>query len=281
MLVYREAARARARHFMLTKAINPEHVARPYHHQGSASAHKQSHGPQLLPLLTFPWQLPRDAAGLGLYFTTMASIVILMLTLSLISVLPLAENLSARNFSKRYLLVDPTIPVDLVNPDIQSELRGLNLSEGFARGINTSVAPLGGAEDFVFSDELSQVDTTVTNSEVIKGIECEQTYSGYPNIWTNMTVGHYCSNSDFSSPFECPGVCVFNASKLLDDTHPLYETCQRTRVDRGARWWLNGTTEEICAARMPCYSWEFNDTSLSQCVPCIDTTDALPTAIHA
>lgn len=245
---------------MLTKAIAPDYVARPAH-RGTSPGDKEPSGPQLLPLLTFPWQFPRDAAGLSLYFTTMASIVVLMLTLSLISVVPLAENLSASNFSKRYLLVDPTIPDELVDPTIQDDLRNLNLPEGFATGTNTSVPT--SAEEVVLSSDAVPQDPTETS--FIRGIQCSQTYTGSPNVWTNMTVGHYCSNSDFSSPFECPGTCVFDAAKLNDPTHPLYETCNATRGEKGQRWWDLNTAEEICAARMPCYDWEFDDPGLSPC----------------
>ena len=244
---------------MLTKAVAPDYVACPNHH-GAAPAHKEPSGPKLLPLLTFPWQFPRDAAGLSLYFTTMASIVILMLTLSLISVLPLAENLSASNFSKQYLLVDPSIPDALVDSTIQDDLRGLNLPEGFARVTNVTV-PAGGQE-LILSDEVSEAPA---NASIVKGIQCSQTYTGWPSVWTNMTVGHYCPNSDFSSPFECPSTCVFDSAKLTDPNHPLFEKCNGTKGERGARWWAFNTTEEICAARMPCYDWEFDDPELSEC----------------
>lgn len=247
---------------MLTRAIAPQHVAQPKGRGSGPNKSNEEYSPQLLPLLTFPWQLPRDAAGLSLYFTTVASIIVLMFTFSLISAIPLAENLSAFNFSKRYLLVDPTIPDELVDQSIQDELRGLGLPDGFARGSDPDSTA---TQEFVLSDEVGEVNPTIS-SDIIKGIECEQTYSGYPNIWTNMTVGHFCSNSDFSSPFECPGACVFNAAKLNDPNHPMYEKCQGTRGERGAKWWATNTTEELCAARMPCYEWEFNDTSLSQCV---------------
>lgn len=260
-LLCRDAARARARHFMVTKVMPLEHVARAARN-GSTPAHKKPSGPKLLPLLTFPWQFPRDAVGLSLYFTTLASIVILMFTLSLISVLPLSENLSASNFSKQYLLIDPTIPDELVDSTIQDNLRGLGLPEGFATGTNTSASS---SQELILSDESSQDASVVSNSEFIKGIQCQQTYSGWPSILHNMTVGHYCSNSDFSSPFECPGACVFNSAKLNDPTHPLFEQCQGTKGERGQKWWSTNSTEEICAARMPCYDWEFNDTSLSPC----------------
>jgi hypothetical protein len=97
---------------MLAKAITPADIAHP--DQGAAPAQQASAGPQLLPLLTFPWKFPRDAAGLSLYFTTMASIVVLMLVFAVVSVVPLTENLAAANFSRTYLLVDPGIPDEVL-----------------------------------------------------------------------------------------------------------------------------------------------------------------------
>jgi hypothetical protein len=145
----------------------------------------------------------------------------------------------------------------LVDPTIQDDLRRLDLPEGFAAGTNSSAALVGPA----ISDDAD--NAVYASTEIIKGIQCKQTYTGWPSLWTNMTVGHYCSNSDFSSPFECPGACVFNSSKLNDPNHPLYEQCQGTKGERGKMWWSTNSTEELCAARMPCYDWEFNDTSLS------------------
>lgn len=89
----------RARHFMLTE---PE-AARTQVSSGRLQAK-----PPLLPLLTLPWNFPRDAIGLSLYFVTQGSVVVLMLILTILSAFPLAKNLSAENFRKTYMLLDRT-----------------------------------------------------------------------------------------------------------------------------------------------------------------------------
>lgn len=64
--------------------------------------------PPLLPLLTLPWNFPRDAIGLSLYFVTQGSVVLLMLILTVFAAFPLVKNLSAENFRETYTLVDRT-----------------------------------------------------------------------------------------------------------------------------------------------------------------------------
>lgn len=62
-----------------------------------------------------------------------------------------------------------------------------------------------------------------------------------------MTVGHFCPDSSFSSPFDCPAVCLHNVSKLDEPR------CARFQQSR----WM--TDEDICHSRMPCYEWEFDE----------------------
>eukprot|EP00892_Ulva_mutabilis_P005487 jgi/Ulvmu1/330/UM001_0334.1 len=189
----RDLAAVRARHFMLT---DPE-AAR---EQVSSGRHHAK--PPLLPLLTLPWNFPRDAIGLSLYFVAQGSVILLMIILTILSAFPLAKNLSAENFRKTYMLLDRT-PLS----------------------VNAEVGELW--------------------NDVVR-TECPQTSRGSPNVWTNMTVGHFCSDSTFSSPFVCPATCVYNTSKLLEP---------RCDAFRGGRWMDPG--EDVCNVRMPCYSWEF------------------------
>lgn len=89
----------RARHFMLTE---PETA------RSQATSGEPLSKPPLLPLLTLPWNFPRDASGLSLYFVTQGSVIGLMLVLTILAVFPLAKNISAENFRKTYTLLDRT-----------------------------------------------------------------------------------------------------------------------------------------------------------------------------
>ena len=93
----RNLAAVRARHFMLTDTD-----------AASAPASPGLKKPPFLPLLTLPWNFPRDAIGLSLYFVAQGSVILLMLILAVLSAFPLAKNLSAENFRKTYTLWDRT-----------------------------------------------------------------------------------------------------------------------------------------------------------------------------
>lgn len=97
--MFRAVAASRARHFMLTRPLAPKDLAPATARPGQSKA-------ELLPFNTPPWQFPRDALGLSLYFITKGSIVVLLVVLTVISMIPLSENLSAKNFSATFRLFE-------------------------------------------------------------------------------------------------------------------------------------------------------------------------------
>lgn len=92
----------------------------------------------------------------------------------------------------------------------------------------------------------------LTDNSTIPAGTCEKEWE-VTNFLLNTTVGHFCPNSPFSNPFDCPSQCFYNVSKIQE------ARCQDYAPD-----------EVSCDEQLPCTNAEFDPDDPEEYCTCCD-----------